>query len=419
MNAAEVAAVAADVEAYLCDTASNVDPYPAYRRLREVAPVYRSEATNSWIVTGFPEAEALFRSPHLSRQEAGARQFGWLAGPDDTPEVARAVQAWLSTVLNLDPPEHTRLRRLMSRAFSPRSVAKWEARTVQVVDDVLAGLGARVELDLLNEVGYPIPERVICEIMGVPAEDHDRWKQWSSGMNQAAVFAGSGARLPEEALRTAQDSVVRWYGYFSDLVDRRRGSDGDDLISELVRVEEEGDRLSEMELIGTLILLIGAGHDTTANLFANAMLALMRQPQQYAALRTDPSLASAAVEEILRFDGSARGQPRVATADIEIEGQTIRSGDLVAVIVNAANRDPRRFADPESFDITRADSGHLGFSGGIHYCLGAALARMEVAVELRAVAAAPYRFELASADLAYKRTHGRNLVGLPVRRVSP
>jgi cytochrome P450 len=186
----------------------------------------------------------------------------------------------------------------------------------------------------------------------------------------------------------------------------------------LAQLEEEGDRLTESELIGTLILVIGAGHDTTANLFANGMLALMQHPQQYELLRTNPERAPAVAEEVLRFDGSARGQPRVASAEIDVGEHTIRPGDLVMVVVNAANRDPRRFANAESFDIARADQGHLAVASGIHFCPGAALARLEAAAEFEKVARLPYRFELAAEELHYKRTHGRGLTSLVARRVN-
>ncbi len=420
----ELDTASADVAAYLRDTSSSTNPYPAYRRLRELAPVHWSEENGYWIVTGFAAAESLFRDSRMSRHEAGQRQFGWLKGSNDDPAVSRAVDAWLSTVLNLDPPEHTRLRRLASRAFTPRAVASWEPRTNEIVDDILASASTEPgPIDLVSRICYPIPEIVICEVLGVPAEDHDRWKQWSSGLNQAAVFAGRskpGQALPAEALQQAQQSIVNWYEYFAELVGRRHGADGDDLISVLVRLEEEGDRLTEIELVGMLTLLIGAGHDTTANLIANGMLALMRHPDQYRRLRHDPSLAPGMVEEVLRYDGPARGQPRVATDDIEIAGRTIHAGDLVMVIINAANRDPVRFTEPERFDITRGDSSHLAFASGIHFCLGTALARMEATIAFRKIAELPDVFELfddkLDNKLDYKRTHGRNLTALRVRR---
>jgi cytochrome P450 len=266
-----------------------------------------------------------------------------------------------------------------------------------------------------------VPETVICEILGVPRADHDLWKSWSSGINQAAIFAGRNKDsddLPPEVRGKAQQSLLSWYRYFSALVARRRtsGEEAQDIISLLVRAEEEGDRLNEEELVGTLILLIGAGHETTANLIANGMLALMRNPDQYELLRADPSLASGLVEEALRFDGSARGQPRVALEDMELGGRTIAAGDTVMVIVNAANRDPARFAEPDRFDIRRGDSGHVAFASGLHYCVGAALARMEAEVAFRKLAEMDGELELVTDDLTYKPTHGRNLTSLPVRR---
>ena len=415
----EVQSVAHAVAGYLSDTSSLSDPYPLYRRLRELEPVHWSDELGFWVVTGFADAEACFRDPRLSRYEAGMRQFGWIATSDDPPEIQRAVTAWRSTILNLDPPDHTRLRRLISRAFTVRAVRAWEHRTEAIVDRVLDDLGDRGEFDLLSEVAYPIPEAVICEVLGVPLEDHDRWKSWNGGMNQAAIFAGrnrTGDDLSPEVRRLAQSTVTQWYEYFSQLVNRRRGGAGADLVSMLVRVEEDGDRLSEVELIGTLTLLIGAGHDTTANLIANGMLALMRNPDQYARLRSEPDCAGGMVEEVLRFDGSARGQPRVALEDLCVGGRTISAGQTVMVIVNAANRDPARFVDPDRFDITRADPGHLAFASGIHFCVGAALARMEAEVAFRKIAQLSGIFELATEGLAYRRTHGRNLTSLPVRR---
>jgi cytochrome P450 len=419
MTTADVEPVEAAIARYLRDTSSLTDPYPIYRRLREVDPVHWSEALGYWVVTSHRDAETCFRDQRLSRHAAGLRQFGWVAAPGGPPEIERAVTTWLSTILNLDPPDHTRLRLLISRAFTPRAVAAWQSRTEQVVDTVLAGVEDERRFDLLAEIAYPVPETVICEVLGVPVEDHDRWKVWNGGFNRAAIFAGRNRGVDDlapDVRRRAQDALLRWYDYFSDLVRRRRGSTGDDLVSLLVRAEEEGDRLSENELIGTLTLLIGAGHDTTANLVANGMLALMRHPDQYALLRQEPQRAGDVVEEVLRYDGPARGQPRVALSDAAVAGRTIRAGDTVMVIVNAANRDPDRFPDPDRFDITRRDTGHLAFASGIHFCIGAALARMEAEVVFRKIAQLDTVLELDDAPLAYKPTHGRNLTALPVRR---
>ncbi|MGE3329168.1 MAG: cytochrome P450, partial [Acidimicrobiia bacterium] len=249
-------------------------------------------------------------------------------------------------------------------------------------------------------------------------EDHERWKQWSQGMNRAAILNGRNRAsddLAEDVRALAQQSLLAWYSYLTDLVAGRSGGMGDDLVSTLVRSSESGEGLSDLEVVGTIGLLIGAGHDTTANLIANAVLALMRNPEQYELLRADPSLASAAVEETSRYDGSARGQPRVALEDVEIGGEVIRAGDTVMVIANAANRDPEKFTDPERFDITRREGGHVAFAAGIHFCVGAPLARMEAEVALRRLTQLPQRFALATEELTYKPTHGRNLTALPVR----
>lgn len=408
---------AAAVAAYLSNTASSSDPYRAYRALRELAPVHWSEALGYWVVTGHAAAEACYRDNRFSRFEAGRRQWEWVARDDDPDDIKLAVRTWASTVLNFDPPDHTRLRVPISRAFTPRAVSGWKERTEAIVAGIIDRVRGLDTFDLLTHVAYPVPETVICEILGVPVEDHDRWKQWSQGMNRAAILNGRNRAsddLPAEVRSLAQQSLLQWYAYLTDLVARRSGGTGEDLVSVLVRSSEAGEGLSDLEVVGTIGLLIGAGHDTTANLIANGMLALMRNPEQYELLRADPSLAGAVVEETLRYDGSARGQPRVALEDVELCGRTISAGDTVMVIANAANRDPEKFTDPERFDITRRESGHVAFAAGIHFCVGAPLARMEAEVAFRRLAELPRRFVLATEELSYKPTHGRNLTSLPV-----
>jgi cytochrome P450 len=369
-------------------------------------------------VTGFAEAEACFRDGRLSRQEAAARQFRWIGREGDPPEVVRVVDSWLSTILNLDPPDHTRLRRLVSRAFTSRAVAEWKMRTEEIVDDLLANLRRKKGFDLLRDFAYPLPETVICELLGVPAQDHSKWKAWTGGMGQAAIFLGRNRaedELPHEMRAGAQQSLLKWYEYFQALVERRRGTiGGSDLLSRLVDAQDGADRLSENELIGALTLLVQAGHETTANLIGNGMLAMMRSPEQYALLRREPARAAGAVEEILRYDGPARGLPRVAIEDLVVGAKRIRKGEQILVLINAANRDPERFSDPDRFDIQREDTGHLAFASGIHFCVGAALARMEAEVAFRKIGDLDVVLELASEDLSYKRSHGRNLTRLPV-----
>jgi cytochrome P450 len=405
------------VESYFRDTSSSLDSYPAYDRLREVAPVYWSEPLGYWIVTGYEEGEALYRNANLSRHEASRRQLQWLYSADDPPEVRRDIESWSSTVLNMDDPDHARLRRLLQPAFTPRSVMRWTERIEAIVADVLHQVDDRDEFDFLTAVAYPVPERVICEIIGVPHADHATWKAWAQAGGAGLVSSARGITPTEEFRQTVCAGIVNWCAYFRALFADRRQSDGDDLVSVLARIEEDGDRLSEDELIGTCMLTIGAGHETTANLIGNAMLALLRNPEQYRRFRDDPSLAPKVVEETLRFDSPSRSQPRVALADIDVAGKTIREGDVVMVTANACNRDPSRHDGTDHFDLGREDTGHIAFAGGIHYCLGAALSRLEAGIALRQVAELDAPLELVRWPVPYKGAHGRAVAELPVRRL--
>ncbi|MET0146610.1 MAG: cytochrome P450 [Ilumatobacteraceae bacterium] len=417
MSRDELSNAAEAVESYFRDTTSSINPYLAYERLRELAPVYWSEPLGYWIVTGYAEGDALYRNPALSRYEASRRQLRWLRSPDDPPEVQRDIAAWSTTVLNMDDPDHGRLRRLLQPAFSQRSVSRWEGRTEQIVTNVFARIADEEEFDFLSQVAYPVPETVICEILGVPHEDHARWREWSKAVAAGFVVSATATAVSEDFRRSVVSGIVSWCEYFRALVAERRSGDGDDLISVLARLEEEGDRLTADELTGTCILTIGAGHETTANLISNAMLALLRNPAQYRKFRNDPSLAAKVVEETMRFDSPSRSQGRVALADIEVGGETIREGQLVMVTANACNRDPRRHEETNQFDLDREDVGHIAFAGGIHYCLGAALARMEAGIALRHVAELDAELELTRWPLPYRPAHGRAVATLPVRRV--
>jgi cytochrome P450 len=410
--------LASEVASYLRDPSTIADPYPLYRRLREREPVHWNEDLGYWVITGFREAESCLQDPRLSRKEAAARQFGWLLEENDPPATIRAMRAWLSIMLNQDPPDHARLRRLVSRAFTPRAVERWRGLVDQIVGELLAGVLPAGEFDFLHTIAEPLPEIVIATILGVPTEHRETWREFTGGMNTATVYSGRKllAGEPPPGVRAgAHRSVTSWYEYFAALIEERRARPGDDLITALVQVEEQGDQLDEVELIGTLVLLIQGGQETTANLVANGMLAFMRHPDEFQRLVQDPALASAAVEECMRFDGPARGQPRFATDALEIGGQRIERGDQVMVIINAANRDPERFDNPERFDIARRPTGHIAFGAGPHYCLGAGLARLEATCAFQQLAESGMEFELTTEVLRYKNAHARNLVDLPVR----
>ncbi|MCU1344382.1 MAG: cytochrome, partial [Acidimicrobiia bacterium] len=379
--------VADELAAFLTDPSKFPDPYPMFRRLRELEPVHWSR-WNTWVVTGYPEAESILLNPAIAREASAQQQFRPLGMAGiDAADIVEAVDIQLASVLNRDPPAHTRLRKLVSRAFTPRAVASWEPRIAAIVDNLIDSVEGQDEFDLLHELAYPLPQTVICELFNIPFDDLAAITP--TGFSHSRVMTARGANVapPPEELRTlTQQQLVRQVAYFRDVVADRRRHPGDDLISTLVLAEEEGDRLSMDELIGTVIILVGAGYETTANLVGNGTLALLRHPDQFALLKEDPSIVPFALEEILRHDSPSRGQPRIAEGRIEIAGKVIEPGDQVSVILNAANRDPRVFEDPDRFDVTRRNIRHITFTAGIHYCLGASLAKAEAAMMFRAIA---------------------------------
>jgi cytochrome P450 len=272
------------------------------------------------------------------------------------------------------------------------------------------------EFDFLRELAYPLPETVICELLGVPVEDLHELSATGFGHSRIMTVRGSNdVNGPPDDLRAmTQAQLVRQVEYFREVAADRRRNPRSDLISSLLQVEEEGDRLTMDELIGTVIILIGAGHETTANLLGNGMLALLRHPDQFELIKQSPDLLPQAMEEILRHESPSRGQPRVATGRVEVGGKTIEAGQQVSVILNAANRDPRVFDDPDRFDIMRRDVRHITFTVGIHYCLGAALARMEATTMFRAIADRLGDLELAVDEVQWRPAYVRGLVSLPV-----
>ena len=278
------------------------------------------------------------------------------------------------SLLSLDPPDHTRLRTLVTKAFTPRVVEQLRPQAQAIVDEALDRAAAQGEMELIEDLAYPLPVAVIARMLGVPREDWPRFREWSR------VLVGSldpvAVPDPEQitAVRTAQDALT---DYLAGVVAARRGEPRDDLISALIAVEERGDVLNEQELLVMLNLLLVAGHETTVNLIGNGMLALLRNSDQLALLRRQPELIDSAVEELLRFDSPVQLTGRVAAEPCELAGQQIRSGQLVLTLLGAANRDPQQFPDPDRLDLTRSPNQHFSFGRGIHFCLGAPLARLE------------------------------------------
>ncbi len=368
------------------------NPYPIYRYLREHDPIHRTPEGH-WILTRFADCEAILRDPRWSSNAAHAR--------DSRPEEERSVREYMNldcpVLLFMDPPDHTRLRKLVSKAFTPRAVERLRPRVQTLVDDLLDGAQERGEMELISELAYPLPVTVICELLGVPAEDQHLFGPWSSDASRLL-----DDDIGEETAQRGLVSVMELLNYFNALFDERRARPRDDLLSALIAAEEEGDTLSDTELRATTLLLFIAGHETTMTLIGNGMLALLRNRDQFDALGRDPSLAASAAEELLRYDGPVHLTGRIPLDDIEVGGHRFEAGEQVVTLVAAANRDPARFDAPDDLDITRTDNHHLTFSQGIHYCLGAALARLEGQVALGTIARRFPDLELETTDPQYR-----------------
>jgi cytochrome P450 len=342
------------------------DPWPTYDRMRSEAPVWKNEL-DEWVMTRHADCEAVLRDPRFSSNPV--HRDPPLVVDGSFPDISSVDS---HTLLFMDPPDHTRLRALVSKAFTPRTVERLRPRIQELVDGILDEAAERGSLDVVADLGFELPVTVICELMGVPLADRDQFAGWSSDASRLL----DGFMTAEE-LQAGLLAAMSFFAYFNNLFDERRRTPGDDLISALLAAEEAGERLLPEELSSIVVLLFIAGHETTMNLIGNGTYALLRQPDELARWRDDPTLDASAVEELLRFDPSAHITGRTATEDIEVNGHPIRKGAGVITLIAAANRDPARFHAPDRLDLGRPDNHHLAFSQGMHYCLGAALARLE------------------------------------------
>lgn len=355
------------------------DPYPLYRRLRRRCPIRRDPLVGVWVITSYDETLAMLRDSRFQRDPfnldhlpPGIRQQLGLA--DNVKTYESTADLFSLQMLFLDPPKHTRLRGLLAKSFTPRVVQNLRPRIQELTDLLLDKVRGAGSMDVIRDLAYPLPTMVIAELLGFPAEDYERLKVWSDDF--AALL---GFNPTDEQQSKAMQSLEQIQHYFETIVARLKVRPRDNLLSALLTVDSEGDRLSPAELFANCILLLAAGHETTTNLIGNGMLALLRNPDQLKLLRRDPSLIVNAVEELLRYDSPVQWTSRVAAQTIELGGKTISQGDFVLASLGAANRDPKYFPDPDRLDITRPVSAnkHLAFGSGIHFCLGAALARME------------------------------------------
>jgi len=361
------------------DRRYQTDPYPIYRELRERDPFHRSRLAGGWILTRYADVAAVLKDPRfladdkkLPFQMKQRQQF-------IKDGLMEADEALSSSMLRSDPPDHTRLRGLVSKAFTPRTIESLRPRIEAIVQELLDNAATNGQMDIIREFSYPLPVIVIAEMLGVPTEDREQFKRWSDD-----AVASFGIGSVHDFLRS-RDAFRELQSYFERVAEERRREPREDLLSALLAAEQEGDKLTLEEVFATCILLLVAGNETTTNLIGNGLLALLRHPDQLALLRDDPDLIESAVEELLRYDSPVQATSRFVQEDVAIDGHTVAANQQAIVLLGAANRDPERFSDPDRLDITRQDNQHLSFSHGIHYCLGAPLARLEGQIALLAL----------------------------------
>ncbi|WJH29269.1 cytochrome P450 [Paenibacillus sp. CC-CFT742] len=352
-------------------------PFPVYEKLRAEEPVHRlllPSGHAAWMVTRYEDAVNILQDGRFVTGVLDNRN-------NETEEFLPSHQAIISrNLISVGPEDHRRLRRLIQKAFTPRMIERLRGRIVEISDELLDKIqaGNTREFDLIEDYAFPLPIIVICEMLGVPLKDQDKFRAWSNTIMESV----SNPQMNQES-----DEVMKAFvDYLQELITERRNHIQQDLISDLISIEEEGDKLTEQELYALVFVLIIAGHETTVNLIGNGMLALLEHPQQKQLLMEQPDLIQAAVEEVLRFNGPAEiSNVRWAAENVDFQGIQIRQGDMMLVALSSANRDSSRYENPDTFDITRKVNDHIAFGKGIHYCLGAPLARLEGEIAINAL----------------------------------
>jgi cytochrome P450 len=389
------------------------DPYEFFHLLREHEPVHQTPF-GVYLVSRHADAAAIVRDPHLSTNQQNSDLFRAFAEANPPSEDDAVGQMNNVVMLFMDPPDHTRLRSLVSKAFTPKMVERLRARVQDIVDERLDAVEARGEgrMDVVTDLAYPLPVVIICELLGVPPEDHATFQSWSSEL--AASIDPDPLITPDQQARI-EAAGNAFLEYFADLIERRRESLNDDLLSALIEAEEGGDRLSEDELLGTALFLLIAGHETTVNLIGNGTLALLRYRDELERLRDNPSLDRHAVEELLRFDSPVQLTQRITLDDYEVGGVMIPRGQNLIPLLGAANRDPAEFDEPDRLDLGRENANrNVAFGGGHHFCLGASLARLEGAVAIGTLVRRFADIELAGEPVRRTTFTLRGLEHLPV-----
>jgi cytochrome P450 len=385
------------------------DPYPVYHELRASDPVHRDESLGAWVLTRHDDVSLVLNDPRFSSDRVS------LARERFRDEDLRPLFDVLRHLMvHRDSPDHDRLRALVHGAFVRTTVEHWEPTIRRRIDSLLAGPIAKGHMDFVWDFAVPLPLLIIFEIVGIPEEDRDQVKAWCDDFS--VVELNFYAHITREQLEQGLRSTLAFREYLREKVDGLRNSPHHDLLSSLVQAEEGGTSLTLDELLGNALLLLNAGNETTTCLLGNGLAALLRNPEQLALLREDPSRIPDAVEEFLRYDSPVQFLGRVAAEDVELRGKTIRKGDMVLVVLAAANRDPERFPDPDRLDVTRRDNHHVAFGHGHHFCVGAQLARLEARLAFTTLLSRLRVLELETTDLSHRSNFNmRSFQNLPLR----
>jgi cytochrome P450 len=351
-----------------------LDPYPLLRQLREEDPVHWSDSIGGWILTRYDDMVVTFKDTgHFSNEGRLAKAVAYLP-PERRAEFKTFEDHYRQrSLIHSDPPDHTRLRSLVTKAFNARVVEGMRPRMQEIVNEVIDAAQQAGRMDIIKDLAIPLPVTVLAEILGVPKADVHLFKDWADGL---LAFQGLN-KPPVEVLQRSQQSILGIRGYLGALLEEKKKHPGEDLLSELAAAESEGEKLSETELLNTCITLLVAGHETTTSLIGNGLWALLRHPDQFQLLKGDPSLLTSAIEEMLRYESPVARQPRLMRQETEMGGKQLHPGEMVFQMLNAANRDPAYFTDPDQFDIRRQKNRHIAIGLGPHFCVGALLARTE------------------------------------------
>lgn len=376
------------------------DPYPFYDKLRAESPILYWEPWNIWFLTSYEDISTLLRDRRLGRtmDHVVPREQRGITPPPDWEAPFHKLSE--NSMFDKEPPDHTRLRSLVHKVFTPRRVENLRLRIQHITNELLDAVQMRGEMDILEDFAVPLPVTVIAELLGVPEGDRDKLRPWSHD-----IVAMYELDHTEAQGRQAVQAAVEFSDYLRDMAARRRHEPQDDLITALALVEEAGDQLSEDELISTCVLLLNAGHEATVNVIGNGMWALLQRPEQLQLLIQNPVLAKTAIEEMMRFDTPLQLFRRWALEDFEYKGYTFKQGTEFGLMFGAANRDAARFPNPHAMDIQRQDNAHISFGGGVHFCLGAPLARLELQIALESLIRRMPKLHLVGDAPEYRDTY--------------